>query len=143
MRQNLQEIIRKGHQAQCEGRLADSRAAFIDGVRRAAEDGDRTSLAEALCGLAEAEKGIGNLKAASLHYASAAVLYRQIGAKHPLADSLRHEAEVLWQMCQGQEAEPLYAEAEIIYRSLGDEAILDLNTLRRLGLIKQQMGATE
>src|SRR5271154_6569957 len=41
MGQNLQEIIRKGHQAQCEGRLADSRAAFIDGVRRAAEDGDK------------------------------------------------------------------------------------------------------
>jgi len=110
-------------------------------VRSAAEEGDRPSLAEALCGLGQAEHGIGNLEAARHHYASAAVLYRQIGPPTKLAYALRHEADILREACLPAEAEPLYVEAEGIYRQQGEEADLDLaNTLRGLALVYESSG---
>jgi hypothetical protein len=98
----------------------------------------RPSLAEALCGLAQAERDIGNPKAASHHYANAAVLYRQLGPPARLAYAIRHEADVLREMCHPAEAEPLHLEAAGIYRQLGEKATLDLaNTLRGLALVNE------
>jgi tetratricopeptide (TPR) repeat protein len=107
MTETFQEQFARGNKAREEDRLADSRAIFIKAVRQAAEEGDRPSLAEALCGLGQAERGIGNLEAARHHYASAAVLYRQIGPPERLADALRQEAEILREADQSTEAEPL------------------------------------
>jgi tetratricopeptide (TPR) repeat protein len=136
MTETFQEQFAKGYTARKENRLADSRAIFIKAVRSAAEAGDRPSLAEALCGLAQAERGIGNLEAARHHYQSAAVLYREIGPPERLAYALRHEADILREASLPAEAEPLYLEAEEIYRQQGEEAELDLaNTLRGLALL--------
>ena len=88
-------------------------------MRSAAEEGHRPSLAEALCGLGQAERGIGNLEAARHHYAGAALLYRQIGPPERLASAIRHEADILREACLPAEAEPLYLEAEGIYRAAG------------------------
>ena len=79
MGETFQELFAQGYKARRENRIADSRAIFIKAVRNAAEEGDRPSLAEALCGLGQAERDIGNLQAARLHYAGAATLYREIG----------------------------------------------------------------
>jgi tetratricopeptide (TPR) repeat protein len=136
MTETFQEQFARGNKARKENRLADSRAIFIKAVRSAAEAGDRPSLAEALCGLGQAERGIGNLEAARHHYQSAAVLYRQIGPPERLAYALRHEADILREETLPAEAEPLYLEAEGIYRQLGEAAELDLaNTLRGLALL--------
>jgi len=141
MTETFQEQFAKGYKARREDRLADSRAIFLKAVRSAAEEGDRPSLAEALCGLGQAEHGIGNLEAARHHYASAAVLYRQIGPPAKLAYALRHEADILREACLPAEAEPLYVEAEGIYRQQGEEADLDLaNTLRGLALVYESLG---
>jgi tetratricopeptide (TPR) repeat protein len=111
---------------------------FDGAVRKASIEGDRPSLAEALCGLAQAERDIGNPEAASHHYANAAVLYRQVGPPARLAYAIRHETEVLREMCRPAEAEPLYREAAGIYRQLGEKATLDLaNTLRGLALVNE------
>jgi hypothetical protein len=112
----------RGYQARREDRLANSRAVFIEAVRKASIEGDRPSLAEALCGLAQAERDIGNPKAASHHYANAAVLYRQVGPPARLAYAIRHEADVLREMCHPAEAEPLYLEAAGIHRQLDEKA---------------------
>ena len=106
-----------------ENRLSASRAIFIDLVRKASEEGDRSSLAEALGGLAEAENGIGNYQAARHHYANAAVLYRQIGPAKMLACTLRHEADLWMQTSRFAEAEPLYLEAEKVYREDGSVVV--------------------
>jgi tetratricopeptide (TPR) repeat protein len=116
MTENFAQLLAEGHQARREGRLPAARAAFIDVVRKAAEAGDRESLAEALNGLAEAENGIGNCEAARHHYANAVLLYRQMGASKPLAGALRHEAEMLVNMKRASEAEPLLLEANGIDR---------------------------
>jgi tetratricopeptide (TPR) repeat protein len=136
MTETFQEQFAKGYTARREGRAADSRAIFLKAVRSAAEAGDRPSLAEAFCGLGQAERDIGNLEAARHHYQGAAVLYRQIGPPARLAYALRHEADILRELCLPAEAEPLYLEAEGIYRQQGEEAELDLaNTLRGLALV--------
>jgi tetratricopeptide (TPR) repeat protein len=141
MSETFQELFARGYQARRENRIADSRAVFIQGVRSAAEEGDRSSLAEALCGLAQAERDIGNLEAALHHYAGAATLYREIGPPERLAYAIRHEADILREESRPAEAEPLYLEAASIYREQGNEATLDLaNTLRGLALLAESSG---
>ena len=137
----LKELIARGYDARSQNDAADSRAAFFEGVREASLEADRPSLAEALCGLAQAERDIGALGPASHQYANATVLYREIGPPVRLAYALRHEADVLREMCRPAEAEPLYLEAETIYRQLGGETVLDLaNTLRGLALVNETTG---
>jgi hypothetical protein len=135
MTEKFKELLAEGHRERRENRLSASRAIFIDLVRKTAEEGDRPSLAEALGGLAEAEDGIGNYEAARHHYANAAVLYRQIGPPEVLACMLRHEADLWMQANRPAEAEPLYLEAENIYRQNGDESDL-AHTLRALAQIR-------
>ena len=65
MTNKFKELLAEGHRERQENRLSASRAIFIDLVRKASEEGDRSSLAEALGGLAEAEDGIGNYPAGS------------------------------------------------------------------------------
>jgi tetratricopeptide (TPR) repeat protein len=144
MTDTFQEQFARGYQARREGRAADSRAIFFKAVRSAAEEGDRPSLAEALCGLGQAERDIGNLQASRHHYQSAAVLYREIGPPARLAYALRHEADILRALCLPAEAEPLYVEAEGIYRQQGEKAELDLaNTLRGLALAYESSGRAD
>jgi tetratricopeptide (TPR) repeat protein len=144
MAETFKEQFARGYKARREDRLADSRAIFIKAVRSAAEEGVRPALAEALCGLGQAERGIGNLEAARHHYASAAVLYRQIGPPERLAYAIRHEADILREAGLPAEAEPLYLEAEAIYREQGEGAELDLaNTLRGLGLANESLGRSD
>jgi tetratricopeptide (TPR) repeat protein len=144
MTEKFKDLFAEGYRARRENRLPASRAIFIDAVRKAAEDGDRSSLAEALSGLAQAEDDIGNCEAARHHYANAAVLYREVGPPKMLAHAIRHEADILMQMKQPAEAEPLYLEAEKIYRQNGEEGALDLaHTLRGMALMKEATGELE
>lgn len=139
MTEQFKDLFAEGYRARRENRLPASRAIFLDGVRRAAEGGDRSSLAEALCGLAQAESDIGNCPAARHHYANAAVLYRQLGPPKMLACAIQREADLLMKMSKPAEAEPLYLEAAGIYRQQGEESADDLaNTLRGLALIRGQ-----
>jgi hypothetical protein len=138
MTEKFKELLAEGHRARQENRLSDSRAIFLDVVRKAADEADRYSLADALGGLAEAEDGIGNCEAARHHYANAAVLYREIGPPKMLACTLRHEADLWMRANRPAEAEPRYLEAEKIYRQSGEESALDLaHTLRALALIRE------
>jgi hypothetical protein len=61
-----------------------------------------------------------------------------------LAYAIRHEADILREECRPVEAEPLYREAESIYRQQGEKSELDLaNTLRGLALIAESSGKTD
>jgi tetratricopeptide (TPR) repeat protein len=144
MTETFQDQFAKGYRARREGHAADSRAIFLKAVRSAAEAGDRPALAEALCGLGQAERDIGNLEASRHHYQGASVLYREIGPPARLAYALRHEADILREEILSVEAEPLYLEAEAIYRQQGEEAELDLaNTLRGLALVYESLGKSD
>lgn len=144
MTDTLKGLIARGYRARREDRVADSRVVFIEAVRRAAVEADRASLAEALCGLAQAERDIGNSEAAAHQYANAALLYRELGQPERLAYAVRHRADIFRETGKAAEAEPLYLEAEEIYRQLGEKALLDLaNTLRGLALLNESTARTE
>lgn len=115
----LKELLADGHRALDSNQLAEARAFFFEAVRGAALEADRPDLAEALCGLAQAERRIGNLTAASHQYDNAARLYRALGLQERLAYAIRQEADILRELCRTAEAEPLYLEASEIYRQLG------------------------
>lgn len=107
-------------------------------------EADRPALAEALCGLAQAERDIGNLEASSHHYANAVMLYRELEEPSKLAFALRHQADVLREVGKPAEAEPIYRETEGILRGLGEGSRLALgNTLRGLALACDSMGRSE
>lgn len=144
MPETFGNLFEKGYRARQERRVTESRAVFLDIVRRAAECGDKQALAQAFCCLAEAEDDIGNCEAAGHHYANAAILYREIGPQISVAFAVRHEADIRRQMRQLSEAESLYVEAETIYRRSGHEASLELaNTLRGLALTREASGIPE
>jgi tetratricopeptide (TPR) repeat protein len=142
MSESLEEILERGYLARRESRTADARAAFIDAVRHAAEAKNPEYLAEALCGLGQAERDIENIDAARHHYSLAEELYRKNGPPERLAYALRHLADVEREACLPVEAEPRYVEAESIYRQAGETHRLDLaNTLRGLALVTDSQGA--
>jgi tetratricopeptide (TPR) repeat protein len=144
MTESFKDLFARGYKARRENQLAESRAAFIEAVRKAALEADRPLLAEALCGLAQAERGIGNLEAAAHHYANAAILYRELEEREKLAYAVRHQADILRENEKFAEAEPLYREAEGIYRRLGESNTLDLaNTLRGLALVSESAAKME
>src|SRR5260370_2298955 len=113
MTETFQEQFARGYQARREGRAADSRAIFFKAVRSAAEEGDRTDLAEALCGLGQAERDIGNLPASRHHYQGAPVLYREIGPPANLAYALRHAPDILPQHRLPPQPAPPYLQAAV------------------------------
>jgi tetratricopeptide (TPR) repeat protein len=144
MTEKYSDLFAEGRRARREDRLPASRAIFLDVVRKASEEGDRSALAEAFIGLAEAENEIGNCEAARHHYANAALLYREIGPAKNLAYAVGHEADLLVRMHHPKEAEPLFLEAEEYYRQNGDESALDLaNTLRGLARAKEATGEAQ
>jgi tetratricopeptide (TPR) repeat protein len=144
MTETFEELFARGYQARRQNQLAESRAAFLEGVRKAALETNRPLLAEALCGLAQAERGIGNLEAAAHQFSNAAILYRDLGQPERLAFAMRHQADVLRELLKFSEAEPLYRQAEQIYRQLGEPATMGLaNTLRGLALIKRATARLE
>src|ERR1700753_101901 len=106
MSESLKALLARGYRARRENKIAESRAAFFETVREASVEKDRPSLAEALCGLAQAERDIGALQAASHQYANAVLLYRELDLPERLAYALRHEADVLRENCKPDEAEP-------------------------------------
>ena len=112
MTETFQEMFARGDRAVAETNFAEARAVFLASVRRAAEETDRTALAEAFCGLARAEQGIGNLAAAQHHYGNAVLLYRKDGPKESLAEALRREADIARQAGLAEEAATLDAEAD-------------------------------
>jgi tetratricopeptide (TPR) repeat protein len=114
MTEKFKELLAAGRRARQEARLPASRALFLDVVRKASEDGDRSSLAEALWGLADVEDEIGNCEEARHLFANAAALYRQIGPPTMLARTLRREADLWMRLGRPLEAEPLHQEAAAI-----------------------------
>ncbi len=137
----VQSRFEDAYQARRDGHLATCRRLFIAYVRRSAIAGEESSLAEALCGLADVERVIGNCDAARQHYSGAANLYRRVGPEDRLAEALRMEGELL--LCAGkpEESEPLYFEAETIYRRRPTTWVAELAaTLRARATVNVALG---
>jgi len=117
--------------------MADAKDCFkraADAMRNA---GDKSLLADALCGLGQIERDQGNGKAALECYSEAVGLRRSGGDTPALAHAIRHVADILREQESAAKAAPYYEKAISIYRSHPETVPLDLaNAIRGFALLK-------
>lgn len=138
------ELLARGYEARGERRLADARHCFATAVERCQKANDRQLLAQALSGLGQIERDLGNAAQALRHYNDAVALRRSQNDPLALAHALRHVADILREQKQSAKAEPVYAEALGIYRADEKTKPLDLaNTIRGFALLKADLDDPE
>ncbi|MGA9669243.1 MAG: tetratricopeptide repeat protein [Terracidiphilus sp.] len=137
-------LLKEGCRARREDRPADARVSFAEAVEQCRGTDDKTMLAQALAGLGQIERDLGQLDAAVKLYAEAVELYRTVDRPLALAHTVRHLADILRHQVQLDLAAPHYREALAIYRSHEETPPLDLaNALRGYALLKSSEGEAE
>ncbi|MGC1460752.1 MAG: tetratricopeptide repeat protein [Terracidiphilus sp.] len=138
------ELVARGFEARGEKRLADAKNCFAQAVDRCRKANDRLLLAQALSGLGQIERDMGNSALALRHYSDAVSLRRTQEDPLLLAHGLRHIADILREQSNLAKAAPCYEEALEIYRSHELAPPLDLaNTIRGYALLKADVGDPE
>lgn len=103
--------LQEGRDQLAQGQVSESRDTFLKVIRRSSEIGDRLSLADAFCGLAEAQSDLENFPAAEHIYSNAAVLYRELGDSLRLAKVLHQQTALLRRLGKITEADATEQEA--------------------------------
>jgi tetratricopeptide (TPR) repeat protein len=138
------ELLSHGYRARSEKRLSEAKDCFIQAVDHSRKAKDKALLAQALCGLGQVERDLGNLSAALKHYGDAVDLRRALGDPLLLAHTIRHVADILRGLGSLGKAAPCYEEALGIYRSHEQTPPLDLaNAIRGYALLKADTGDTD
>lgn len=141
---SLAEWIERGRGARRERRLEEAKDCFIAAVALGRRSVDRVMLAQALTGLGQTERDMGNSVSAIKHYLDAAEVYRTLENPLALAHSVRHAGDILREQGRLAEAKPHYNEALGIYREHAQTPPLYLaNTLRGCALLQDALGLTE
>jgi tetratricopeptide (TPR) repeat protein len=135
------ELVERGYEARGEKRLADAKNCFAQAVERCRKANDRLLLAQALSGLGQIERDMGNSVLALRHYGDAVALRRTQDDPLMLAHAVRHVADILREQGQPAKAAPFYEEALEIYRNHEEAGPLDLaNAIRGYALLKADLG---
>jgi tetratricopeptide (TPR) repeat protein len=138
------ELVSRGYEARKEKRLADAKSCFAQAVERCRKANDRLLLAQALSGLGQIERDMGNPVQALRHYSDAVDLRRTEDDPLLLAHSIRHVADILREQKQLAKSATCYEEAIEIYRSQKHTPPLDLaNAIRGYALLKADLGDPE
>jgi len=135
------ELVSRGYDARKENRLTDAKKWFSAAVERCKKANDRPLLAQALCGLGQIERDMGNSAPALKHYSDAVALRRTQDDPLLLAHTVRHVADILRSQGQLANAATCYEEALGIYRKHEETPPLDLaNAIRGYALLKADLG---
>ena len=138
------ELVERGYEARGEKRLADAKNCFAQAVERCRNANDRLLLAQALSGLGQIERDMGNSVLALRHYGDAVALRRTQDDPLLLAHAVRHVADIFREQGQLAKAAPCYEEALEIYRNHEEAGPLDLaNAIRGYALLKADLGDPE
>jgi tetratricopeptide (TPR) repeat protein len=138
------ELVSRGYEARKEERLADAKRCFAQAVDRCRKANDRLMLAQALSGLGQIERDMGNPLQALRHYSDAIDLRRTEDDPLLLAHSIRHVADILREQKQLAKSATCYEEAIEIYRNQERTPPLDLaNAIRGYALLKADLDDPE
>jgi tetratricopeptide (TPR) repeat protein len=141
MADKVDKLMAEGLAARREHRLADARNAFAQALTLSREAEDPSKVAQALTGLGQIERDLGNNDAALRNYQDAVAMYRQQNEPLRLAHTVRHMADILRHCGRLRESEQHYSEALHIYRSHVETSSLDLaNALRGFALLTSELG---
>ena len=139
-----EKLVEQGYQARREDKPAEAKARFGAAVALCRNSGAQALLAQALTGLGQIERDLGNLDAALKHYEEAVLIYRTQGDPLRLAHTIRHAGDILRNQRQLDLAAPCYIEALALYRGNSATPPLELaNAIRGYALLKGDTGDTE
>jgi adenylate cyclase len=131
----------RGYQARREHRLADAKEAFAEAVALYRKSNNPRLLAQALVGLGQVERDLGETDFPLAHYEEAVAIFRGGNDPLTLAHAIRHVADILRESGRLAQAVPHYEEALDIYLAHDDPSPLDLaNAIRGFALVKGELG---
>ena len=141
---SIDALIQEGMRARRDGDPEAARAAFAKAEAESRRANDWPGQALALAGLAQIARDEDDFEESLRCYRATAVIWREQSNPGRLAHSIRHEADVLFELGRAAEAEPLYVEALALYRTSRTTAPLDLaNAIRGYAILTQAKGASE
>jgi tetratricopeptide (TPR) repeat protein len=137
-----EDLLARGYLARREHRLADARSHFAEAAKTSRETGENASLAQALAGLGQIERDMGDLDAAIIHYDAAVAVFRRLNEPLRLAHTIRHAGDIRQNRVEIELALPCYEEALSIYRCHAQTSPLDLaNAIRGFALARGASGS--
>jgi tetratricopeptide (TPR) repeat protein len=137
-------LMKRAAQARREGHLADAQRDYAAAVAICRRIDAPRELVQALKGLGQIERDLGQGDAARTLYEEAVTICRELHDLGTLAHTVRHLGDLHQDAGRMELAEPCYQEALALYR--GDErtAPLDLaNAIRPLAILREYAGRVE
>lgn len=128
-------------QARREHRLNDQKQILSEALSISRQSNDTTDLAGTLTALGQAQRDLGNNRAALAHYEEAVAIRRKLGNVLQLAHTIRHVADIQRHMGYTSAADANYREALALYRDNKHVPPLDLaNAIRGHATLLQDAG---
>ena len=134
-------LVAEGYRARRENRLADAQVCFAEAVDLYRTTDDKLQLAQALAGLGQIARDLGDTGAAVQHYRASVDLFRTQPDALALAHTVRHLGDILRHRGDLAESARCYEEALTIYGDANAPRPLDLaNAIRGYALLKVRLG---
>jgi ATP/maltotriose-dependent transcriptional regulator MalT len=121
----------------------EARRRYREAIARARNEQKPRDLLVALKGLGQIERDAGNGDGALALYQEAAEVARPLGDYVLLAHTIRHIADIQYEMGRPDLAEPAYEEALGIYRGQNPTALELANAVRGMAILKEETGRRE
>ena len=138
--ESASELLQRAAQARNQNRPRDALRDYARALELSRASKNRQQICEALNGLGQVERDLGDYIAAQTRYEELAGLYRSESESVQRAHALRHLADVLRHQSKFEEAETLYRKVLEVYAQSSEVAPLHLaNALRPLAIVLGQM----
>ena len=141
---DVADLLERAAMARREGKPRAARAGYKHALELSRASKNRQQTCQALNGLGQVERDLGDYVPAQSRYEELAGLYRSESEAVQRAHALRHLADVLRHQSKFEEAEALYRTVLDVYAQSSEVAPLHLaNSLRPLAILLGQMNRVD